>query len=117
MKIKIKIGGDEEIRTLDLSDANRTLSRLSYAPTKWRRRWDSNPRAPEGNRISSAARYDHFDTSPIAIYIVYSNFSKLSIFFNEFFFEIRSQTTKTRYKPNAIPNKTRKLTRISKIVS
>ena len=26
-------GGDEEIRTLDLSDANRTLSQLSYAPT------------------------------------------------------------------------------------
>jgi hypothetical protein len=25
-------GGDEEIRTLDLSDANRTLSQLSYAP-------------------------------------------------------------------------------------
>ena len=31
---------------------------------RWRRRWDSNPRAPEGNCISSAARYDHFDTSP-----------------------------------------------------
>ena len=26
-------GGPEEIRTLDLSDANRTLSQLSYAPT------------------------------------------------------------------------------------
>ena len=25
-------GGDEEIRTLDLTDANRTLSQLSYAP-------------------------------------------------------------------------------------
>ena len=25
-------GGDEGIRTLDLSDANRTLSQLSYAP-------------------------------------------------------------------------------------
>lgn len=26
--------------------------------------WDSNPRALAGNRISSAARYDHFDTTP-----------------------------------------------------
>lgn len=26
-------GGDEEDRTLDLTDANRTLSQLSYAPT------------------------------------------------------------------------------------
>ena len=29
----IRFGGDEEIRTLDLTDANRTLSQLSYAPT------------------------------------------------------------------------------------
>ena len=27
------LGGDEEDRTLDLTDANRTLSQLSYAPT------------------------------------------------------------------------------------
>ena len=27
-----KIGGDGGIRTLDLTDANRTLSQLSYAP-------------------------------------------------------------------------------------
>ena len=27
------IGGDEEDRTLDLTDANRTLSQLSYVPT------------------------------------------------------------------------------------
>lgn len=26
------LGGDEEDRTLDLTDANRTLSQLSYAP-------------------------------------------------------------------------------------
>lgn len=38
----------------------RILSFQGYS----RRRWDSNPRAPEDNRISSAARYDHFDTSP-----------------------------------------------------
>ena len=29
------IGGDEEDRTLDLTDANRTLSQLSYVPTKY----------------------------------------------------------------------------------
>ena len=29
------IGGDEEDRTLDLTDANRTLSQLSYAPKKY----------------------------------------------------------------------------------
>ena len=34
---------------------------------KERRRRDSNPRAPEGKRISSAPRYDHFDTSPDSI--------------------------------------------------
>ncbi len=28
----INFGGDEEDRTLDLTDANRTLSQLSYAP-------------------------------------------------------------------------------------
>lgn len=28
----LKSGGDEEDRTLDLTDANRTLSQLSYAP-------------------------------------------------------------------------------------
>ena len=32
----------------------------------WRKRWDSNPRALSDNRISSAARYDHFDTLPRA---------------------------------------------------
>ncbi len=29
------IGGDEEDRTLDLTDANRTLSQLSYAPKNY----------------------------------------------------------------------------------
>ena len=33
-------------------------------PVIWRRRWDSNPRALSDYRISSAARYDHFDTPP-----------------------------------------------------
>lgn len=45
---------------------NRETSVKSRFPdfNKERRRWDSNPRAPEGKRISSAPRYDHFDTSP-----------------------------------------------------
>lgn len=34
----------------------------------WRRRWDSNPRALADYLISSQARYDHFDTSPINSY-------------------------------------------------
>ena len=29
---RLSHGGDEEDRTLDLTDANRTLSQLSYAP-------------------------------------------------------------------------------------
>ena len=33
-------------------------------PVLQRRRRDSNPRAPEGKRISSAPRYDRFDTTP-----------------------------------------------------
>ena len=37
---------------------------MKLATTMWRRRRDSNPRAREGKRISSAPRYDHFDTSP-----------------------------------------------------
>ena len=35
-----------------------------------RRRRDSNPRAPEGKRISSAPRYDRFDTSPCNVFII-----------------------------------------------
>ena len=31
-KLRSLFGGDEEDRTLDLTDANRTLSQLSYAP-------------------------------------------------------------------------------------
>ena len=32
-------GGDEEDRTLDLTDANRTLSQLSYAPKQFPMRY------------------------------------------------------------------------------
>ena len=35
-----------------------------------RRQWDSNPRALADNRISSAARYDHFDMSPNSFYYI-----------------------------------------------
>ena len=35
-----------------------------WAKIVWRSRRDSNPRAPEGKRISSAPRYDRFDTTP-----------------------------------------------------
>ena len=41
-------------------------NRLDYR-LFWRKRWDSNPRALADNRISSAARYDHFDTLPYSL--------------------------------------------------
>lgn len=43
-----------------------TQKKTGYAGLifKWRRRWDSNPRALADYLISSQARYDHFDTSP-----------------------------------------------------
>ena len=37
------------------------LNKLFY---KWRREWDSNPRALADKRFSRPPRYDHFDTSP-----------------------------------------------------
>jgi hypothetical protein len=37
-------GGDEEDRTLDLTDANRTLSQLSYAPERINTMYDSTCR-------------------------------------------------------------------------
>ncbi len=50
---------------LVFSHAKRPLRGLF---TSWRKRWDSNPRALADNRISSAARYDHFDTLPYPIF-------------------------------------------------
>ena len=44
---------------------------LVYWIFRWRRRWDSNPRYREVQLISSQSRYDHFDTSPNTIYIIY----------------------------------------------
>ena len=43
--MRILFGGDEEDRTLDLTDANRTLSQLSYAPRDIRPARDA-PNAP-----------------------------------------------------------------------
>ena len=39
-------------------------SEFSRLDGKWRMGWDSNPRTVARHRISSAARYDHFDTHP-----------------------------------------------------
>ena len=41
-----------------------------HSPFFKRRQWDSNPRALADNRISSAARYDHFDISPNSFYYI-----------------------------------------------
>ena len=46
---------------MPVSEKSRELPFLTFFS---RRRRDSNPRAPEGKRISSAPRYDRFDTSP-----------------------------------------------------
>ena len=43
-----------------------------YAESRWRKRWDSNPRAREDYLISSQARYDHFDTLPYLVLILES---------------------------------------------
>ena len=55
-----------------------------------RRRWDLNPRAPEGNSISSRARYDHFDTSPIH-----------EIYFTRTGRECQPEKTERKAKPGA----------------
>ena len=44
----------------------------------WRKRWDSNPRTVAGDRISSAARYDHFDTLPCNNYSVFGASNTIS---------------------------------------
>ena len=43
------------------------LGDIFFVRLRWRRRWDSNPRYPEVQLISSQSRYDHFDTSPYFI--------------------------------------------------
>ena len=62
------IGGDEGIRTPGLVNANHALSQLSYTPRYVRNGGEGGIRThvpKKDNRISSAARYDHFDTSPL----------------------------------------------------
>ena len=53
--------------------SNRTR-RLLFA---WRKRWDSNPCDLAVNRISSAARYDHFDTFPYIKYLMLLHYNTL----------------------------------------
>lgn len=57
----------------------------------WRRRWDSNPRYPEVQLISSQSRYDHFDTSPFLFSILISSASfilQLFLFCLYFFYAV-----------------------------
>ena len=42
----------------------KSLENIDFSRLWWRKRWDSNPRALADNCISSAARYNHFDTLP-----------------------------------------------------
>ena len=42
----------------------KSLENIEFSRLWWRKRWDSNPRALADNCISSAARYNHFDTLP-----------------------------------------------------
>ena len=51
----------------------------------WRKRWASNPRAPEDYRISSAVRYDHLDTlshekENYMVFIITSNSESVKFF-------------------------------------
>ena len=68
-------------RILVSSQRKNEVLALGKNPVKWRRRWDSNPRAREGKRISSAPRYDRFDTSPNIkfLYVKPSNLTKHKI--------------------------------------
>ena len=46
---------------------NKNPRRSLNSARKWRRVWDSNPRAVARKLISSQPRYDHFDNSPYKI--------------------------------------------------
>ena len=57
-------GGDKGIRTPGLCIANAALYQLSHIPTVAEKvGFEPTCRLPD-KRISSAPRYDHFDTSP-----------------------------------------------------
>ena len=47
-----------------LPEQRKSLENIEFSRLWWRKRWDSNPRALADNCISSAARYNHFDTLP-----------------------------------------------------
>ena len=53
---------------------------------KWRRGWDSNPRALSDKRFSRPPRSDHFDTSPKLTLITITNFFEIvnTFFSNNF---------------------------------
>ncbi len=55
---------EQEPHNSQIDDCYKRKARRNNPRAFWRRRWDSNPRTLAGDRISSAARYDHFDTSP-----------------------------------------------------
>ena len=63
--VGVRLNTNELISTVSRT---KRATKLRYIPIwtylLWRRRWDSNPRALSDYRISSAARYDHFDTPP-----------------------------------------------------
>ena len=48
---------------------------------KWRRGWDSNPRALSDKRFSRPPRYDHFDTSPYRISVLRRTYYSMLLVF------------------------------------
>ena len=56
-------------------------------PRKWRRRWDSNPRALSDKTISSRSRYGLFDTSPHILPV-----RKIKKIFGKFLWELLKTT-------------------------
>ena len=62
-----KTGIQHLLRLLSLSLRKKKSFREKSSESFRTETEDSNPRAPEGKRISSAPRYDRFDTSPYNI--------------------------------------------------
>ena len=55
------------VHFVDLNETFRSKKKARKAwglPGFWRSGWDSNPRYPKVQLISSQSRYDHFDTTP-----------------------------------------------------
>ena len=53
---------------------------IDFAGSVWRRERDSNPREIALKRISSAPRYDHFDTTPFTFPIILVSNSQVNRF-------------------------------------